>query len=74
MNGNPGSNWEIHVLLNMDLNLKKLIMSPELFAWRYMEIVSDKTDNFAHAYICENVAYGMMMLWHSKVYSWHHFV
>ena len=44
--------------LNMGLNLKIHKMSPELFAWRYMESAADQTDHFADAFVCNNVAYG----------------
>ena len=43
----------------------------------YTESVADQTDHFADAFVCENVAYGYDIettLWHSKVYSRHHFV
>ena len=34
-----------------------LIMSPELFAWRYSESFADQTYHFAAAFVIENVAY-----------------
>ena len=42
----------------MGLNLKILLMSPELFTWHYTESVADQPDNFADAFVRENIAYG----------------
>ena len=54
MNENPCSNQEIHVFLDMGLNLNILKMNPKLF----MERVADQTDYFTDAFVRENVAYG----------------
>ena len=63
----------------MGLNLKILKMSAKLFAVMtlYTENIADLTDHLADAFICEKVVYcydAVTMLWHSKVYSWHHYV
>ena len=61
----------------MGLKLKRLKMSPALFAWCFTESVADQTDQFANGFDRENVAYGydvVKMFWRSKVYSRRHFV
>ena len=56
MNENPCSNQEIHVLFEHGFKLENTLNEPRaIYMTLYTESIADRTDNFADAFVRENV-------------------